>query len=752
MSKFPYKVLDNYILRTPSKPINLIKSLLSESDISEKRLKEFSNDKYFQEAIFLASPLLHTTLLDWLKGNLKKEKEEKLKISLLKYISRMSSRCTPFGLFAGYCLGELQNNNSMIILNEEKLYKRYTRLDMQYLITYSHHLSYNKKLRNSFTFYPNTSLYKIGSQYRYIEYSYIGGLQRVHHIEAVETDPHLEHTLSIASKGATLNKLANELTQFDSEITLQEAKKYIHQLIDNQLLFSNIEASCIGKDYFATIKNFFATENKKSYVSALEEISGRLKEIDKSILNDIDSYHNVKSKIDELGIKTDPKFLFQTDLNITVSKNILDKKIIKDIQEGLYFLNKLSIASNKTSSFVLDSFIKKFKERYEDQEVPLQIALDNEIGIGYSINNNTIPGNHFLEKINLTQAKKNKNNNVVWDETNSLLHHKIIDAHEKKLKVIQLNLADLPDSIPEIWNDLPDTFSLMTEIITNNNTQKVMIHGFGGSSGANLFGRFCISDIQLREHTQNIINIEQKINQNSVIAEISHIPQTRTGNIIYRPSFTAYEIPYLSRSDKPLEFQIEVKDLMVSVRNNKILLRSKKLNKLIIPRLANAHSFANDSLPVYHFLCDLQNQGKREGLNFNLGAMENKYTFIPRIEYKNIILKPSTWNFSRKDLLVYTEKFSSDNELLALMGKTRKQWKIPTYILLVEYDNQLLINLENVTSIKMMMDTIGRKEKFTFKEFLYTNEEQIVKRHNNYFTNQFIFTFYNSLKLSSSND
>lgn len=747
MSKFPYKVLDQYVLRTPSKSLHLLTTLFKSKDINEQQFKDIAGDPLFQEAIFLASPLLYSTFLKWLEEALTKEKEEKLKISLLKYISRMCSRCTPFGLFAGYSLGQLGDYNEVEI-NEESKYLRYTRLDMQYLITFSQYMSGDKKLRNHLIYHVNSSIYKAGSQYRYIEYSYPGGLQRVHHIEAIETTPHLEYIFDKASNGSTIALLTEELIQYDPEIDHKEAKRFINELIDNQILVSNISGSSIGEDYFTSIKNSVSHGKNNTYNESFAHISNGLSQLDKKIPNTVSSYYTLKNKIDEQGVKTDPKFLFQTDLSVTTKKNILDKKIIRDLQDGLHMLNGISFISGRKENPLLDNFISKFKKKYEEREIPLSIALDNEIGIGYGINTNVIPGNHFLENLHIPIKRKNKNE-IKWNAASTLFHDKITEALRKNCKVITLTASDLPENMDENWDDIHDTFSLMTEIIHTNNEQKIFFHGFSGASGANLFGRFCSSDSSLKEHTQNIIDIEKEISKNFIIAEISHIPEARIGNVICRPSFVDYEIPYLSRSEKASEFQILPSDLMVSVRNNKIVLRSKKLNKYIIPRLTTAHNFSSNSLPLYHFLCDLQSQSNRYGLGLNLGLMEKKYKYIPRIEYKRCILKAATWNLNKQDMPIFTKKYSSEEDLFDLMKETQNEWNLPQYVLFAEHDNDLLINLENIYSIKMLIDTIGNRENFTLKEFLYTDENQLVKRNGRSFTNQFVFTFYNNQKLSA---
>ncbi|MGH1518889.1 lantibiotic dehydratase family protein [Chryseobacterium sp. JK1] len=750
MSKFPYKILNQYVLRTPSKPINMITDLLKEKSISDESLKILSKDALFKEALFLASPLLHGMLVSWLEGTLNKEKEEKFKRSLLKYISRMSSRCTPFGLFAGYSLGQLCEKNEVEISKEDQ-YQRYTRLDMQYLLSLSQSISYDKKMRNHLTYHWNTSIYKAGEQYRYVEYTYPGGLRRVHHIEAVEITPHLEYLFNTIPQDSTIQNIADALIQYDPEITTKEAKNFIHELIDNQLLISNISGSSIGSDYFSSINKTFSTIKNNPYSHIFNDITRDIAQLDGSIPNDTGFYYTIHDKVNQLGVQSDLKFLFQTDLSVTTKSNTLDKKIIKDLQEGLTILNKISSATEKNNNSLLDKFIIKFKKRYEDREIPLSIAMDNEIGIGYASNHNIIPGNHFLEKIHIPFPQKKKEE-IKWDAISNLFQNKIMEAYRNHSKVICLTSMDIPNSNNDLWSDFADTFSLMVEIIHTDNQQKILFHGFSGASGANLLGRFCSSDLLLKEHTETIVDIEKEINQNSIIAEISHIPEARIGNVISRPSFTEYEIPYLSRSEKSENFQINTRDLMISIRNNKVVLRSKKLNKYIIPRLNTAHNFSSNSLPVYHFLCDLQNQGNKYGLGLHLGQMEKKYKYIPRIEYKNLILKSAVWNFNILDLPALSQKKLSDKELLEMIKSSKKEWHLPQYILLTEHDNDLLINLENINSIRMMIDAIGTKENFTLKEFLYTDKHQLVKRDHHSFTNQFVFTFYNNQKLSTIRD
>jgi lantibiotic biosynthesis protein len=274
---------------------------------------------------------------------------------------------------------------------------------------------------------------------------------------------------------------------------------------------------------------------------------------------------------------------------------------------------------------------------------------------------------------------------------------------------------------------LPDTLTLMFKLLDDNT--KLFIQNCGGSTAAYLLGRFAHGDAAIHHIINDIATHEQQLNPDKIIAEIVHLPESRIGNILLRPVLRNYEIPYLGKSALPQEQQIALQDLWISVRGDKILLRSKKLNKEIIPRLSSAHNYSFNALPIYEFLCDLQTQyTEKSVLGFHWGALSHNYTFLPRVEYKNIVLAQAKWQFKKKDVEVLIN--DSAEHYIRNIKEWQKHWNIPNLALLVDGDNKLLINFKNPLSIKMLVNSIKKSSRIVLEEFLFDTENMLIKDEN----------------------
>ncbi len=739
--KNPYDHFPQFVLRTPVFDFEFFRALTKETPIQNKSFQEIFNDPLIKESCFLASPTLYFEIEKWCDEPSRSKKEKKLRFSLLKYLTRMSTRCTPFGLFAGCGLGSFQENTT-IINSGPGQNTRHTRLDMNYLVALSQDLSKRKDIQRQLRYYPNSSVYNSGETLRYIEYYYVDS-RRHHHIVEVEHSDYLRKVLDRASSGAYLTNLIDALVKED--ISKDEAKSFIDELVESQLLVSELEPSVSGLEFMLQIQNLLETlPDTKKEINFLNIAQKRLSDLDGHLGNSPKSYLGLSEFLKEYETSFELKYLFQTDMEIRPKKNELSINIVESIKKGMVLFNKMTPPNKETN---LSKFKEAFYERYEEREMPLAKVLDIETGIGYIQNRGSGDINPLVDDIVLpAQEDPFDKTSVNWNKTLKILEKKLIQCDRKGDTKITLNDNDFKD-LPVNWDDLPDTLSAMVNLILEDGAEKIRFSGVGGSSAANLLGRFCHGDDRLNSYTQTITDVEKQMNSERVLAEIVHLPEARVGNILMRPSFREYEIPYLAKSGLESEKQIPVHDLYLSIRNDRIVLRSKKLGKEVVPCLTNAHNFSFNSLPIYHFLCDMQSQNKRAGLYFNFGFLEHR-DFLPRVEYGNLILHEAKWKIQKEQLQPLIKKSENLTELSKEVDLWRQALKLPQYVLLAEGDNELLVDLKNITSVQMLLDTVKNRSEFLLSEFLFA-DDGIVKSEKGHYTNQIIVSFYHKEKLES---
>ncbi len=732
--KNPYQNFKTYILRKPILPFDFYKKLTSKSQVTDHQYLECFENPLIAEAIYLASPALYNSLKQWRNQELLDSKKvDKLKTSFLKYLTRMSTRSTPFGLFAGCSLGSFTNKNR-IHMREPIFNKRHTRLDMTYLVALSHALVKNPEIRKQIMFFPNTTIYEIGNKLRYVEYFYRGG-KRFHHIMAVDNMDYTKQILCSAKNGKTIKELT--LLLVNEDIEFKEAENFINEMIDSQILVSELEPSVSGPEF---LEQIIETLGKMSGIEPtlqiLMNIREKISSLDTSLGQPIERYSEIINLLKDLNIDFDKKFLFQSELFLKPFKNTLDEKIVQSIKKGLVFLNRITLKPQNSN---IEKFREAFRHRYENEEIALSKALDVELGIGYKqgLNKGTI--SPLIDDIVFLEDESGQTK--IWTSVNRIFHRLIVDAlFEKKYK-IEIKDKDF-DFQDEDWSDLPETISAMIQVLNINGTNKIKFGGFAGSSGANLMGRFCHGNNEIKEFVNHIISKENEATSKQVLAEIVHLPESRVGNILSRPVLREYEIPYLGKSILRKNKQIPLNDLFISIKQEKVILKSKRLNKEILPRNTTAHNYSAAQLPIYQFLCDIQTKSERRGIGLDFGPISEEYTFIPRIEYKDLIFHEATWNFDfAKVANLYGIK--KGDVLLNKVKSLQSKWQIPDLILLADGDNRLLINLKNIDSIIMLLETVKNRDKFTFKEFLF-NDMELGKTNPNIvdFPNEIIVSFY----------
>ncbi len=312
---------DKLVLRVAAEKLDSIKVTDLHDVIHNPKLKE---------ALFLASPTLTKTLetFDAHPERFSALEIRKLQRTVRKYLSRMSSRCTPFGLFAAVGAADWSEEGTNIELVTTGQISRNTRFDMDYLCGLAYHISLLPELSVLLKFFPNSSWYPVGDDIRYIEYSYQNN-RRKYKISAVKANSYTLEILERAAQGISLAAIAKSL-QKNYDVELTEAELFVAELVVNQLLVSELEPTVTGLPFLQQLMNTLTEKNNQSNPSItnllqhLKVLDGQLLQLDNGLENDIEQYERIATSLQQFGLNYDLQKLFQCDLNISLKGRCLN--------------------------------------------------------------------------------------------------------------------------------------------------------------------------------------------------------------------------------------------------------------------------------------------------------------------------------------------------------------------------------------------------------------------------------------------
>ena len=685
-------------------PVTLDDAIASDRLRLRSRLAEIVTEPGFREAIFVASPSLEAAIESWRKDP-DSERGQRAEHALVAYLMRAAARPTPFGLFAGCTAGTIGARTRLRLEGQERL-RRYTRLDMDYLWALAKAVEADPGLRADLRYWPNSSRYDIGDRLMYAE-ARDSAAGRSYHLVAVDKTPYLMRTLARARDGERLDVLAGELTSDD--ISEAEAKDYLGELIDSQLLMADSQPQVTGPPPAETMAATLASHAPTAGIGAkLSDALAGLAAIDAGGIGaSPEAYRRLAGHLDGLPAAPDPSRFVQVDLIKPPVEATLGVAVVADILRGVQVLHSLS---RQPADSALATFREQFTRRYETRELPLAQVLDEETGIGFQASGQT--GSEGAALLAGLPLQSHPERSEPWTRRDAFLHRERIQAIADGRSEISID-ADEADGLRRSGAlPLPGAFEVLAAVVADSDEgisrgdYQVVIGSAGGPSGARLLGRFLHADDGLRQLAQGHLQAEELARPDCVFAEIVHLPQGRTGNILSRPVLRRYEIPYLGRSGAPASGQLPVSDLVVSVQGERIVLRSLTLGREVIPRLTAAHNYAQGGLTVYRFLCALQNQDVTPGVMWDWGPLRDSQ-FLPRVISGRAVLSRATWHLGEPDLEAF--RLPRGGSQFGAVQQLRERLRLPRYVALADADNELVTDLDNVLCVEALGHQVRRR-------------------------------------------
>lgn len=707
------EIFQKGLIRVPILPVNVWNRLFLKKITSSNSLKEVCENPYFLNGLFIASRSLFE---DFVKNGI----TDKNKQSLIKYIIRSSTRCTPFGLFAG-CNTFSFFEKTLLKISDNKNFSAKFDLDFNSkLKVYLSLLNDKDFLENTDLILNNTCYLFSEKEYRYISY-YFDNMELNFEVTNFKPNDILNWII---------NKMKYNIIPFCSlKDQIINDFNYPPIAIESYLLNLIKEKLIIPKPFFSLLSdNFYNLLNSKlqKEFNVIKRVkignwsADKLINFEKELCQQYDS-----------GIKI--------DYVATISPKFKSSKISNEVKNLTYkAINLLASFNNKgTVSQELEDLKKKYYERYGDREVSILRILDNQTGIDFLNINNRIDNKSILNK--LTKRKSLGEEKIKIASSEEIIKLKKVVFNNLNSRIIKLDEFDFK-GCKDISHRLPTSFYLFGNLINDNNNLKLKIIFLGGSSALKLVSRFISSNKNIDNLIESQLENEGDFDGQKAKAEVFFFSDSKTNNILNDREKIRKKILPIFGSPNIEESEIfNLDKLKISLKNNKFVLKHHDIE--VKPCFTTAFNTKIHKLPIIRFLSLIEEQEKITSLNFPNHIFPDEFVFSPRIEYQNIILKEATWKFSKEDfdyILNENSKVRKKYHLNEFIKKNR----IDNKVLFVEGDNEILLNLENNDCLELFLDLIKKSKKIHLKEFI-SCDGVVFDEDNQIFNNQIVLLINN---------
>lgn len=496
-------------------------ALKQDREALQARLRKVARRADVSAAIQVASPSFSRDLGAWLHD--KSSAPGKVERTLLRYFTRMASRATPFGLFAGVGVGTVADT-TFLEIPKRKHHRPTVQLDVGYVMQLAAELSAEPELRKALRFRAATDLYRVADRLRYVETRMVANRRTYKQVD-VEPTPFLLSALRAAGtpQGATIEKIADAVCAVSNDVDFDDAVRFAEYLCDAGLLVSPLCVVATGADPAHSLAQTLGKYPAgRAGHDAIQRAIDALQTPSRDGFRGLHSrMARAKSALASLPVEVDHARLFRTTLCWYGRYTTISRTLAEQIASGAQLL--ISIADSRALPS-MEEFRRRFEAKYGGEPRPLLEVIDPDIGIGFGSNSSaSVPlldgwPSRTLESVTSS-----------WTSRDDHLLKVLYRALKSNTLAIELNDSDIASLAPRTPRTVPSGLDALVVISgsSDSNTHRIFFRRVVGPTCSRLLGRFAAADAGLEAQLQAALRQEQGSNDNAVHAEIVHLPQRK---------------------------------------------------------------------------------------------------------------------------------------------------------------------------------------------------------------------------------
>ncbi|GCE45290.1 lantibiotic dehydratase [Thermosporothrix hazakensis] len=724
MTEGLYAPADFFMLRAPALPAEVFLRLSETAEDREacyRLLRELAEQPHCALALAVASPSLWQTIQRLPQA--KPAAAKRAYAGLLRYLIRMSTRPTPFGLFSGVTTGTFADE-TRLTLASPPVQRFRTRPDMDWLLALLQQAEGAKEVVTQLKVRANQTAYLAGGRLR-LPYADTYGQRDNRSISLRATSVVLK-ALELAVQPIPYTELQAALLRAFPQAKPSQVERLLWQLWEHHFLISDLHPPLTDARPAAYLaRQLAALKGVETLHDGLQAVLQQTSEFDAAgNAASIEQLRQVEARQASLVPEAQEKARVQLDAALRLHETTLHQQIGVAAARAAELLLRLTPFYEGLPH--LKEYRLFFLETYgEGVEVPLLDLLHPEQGL------DAPPGYDQPRRSYPLPPGPNAPDTRKWDEQLQALVAETINRQSVELELTEALLKRL-----ERWSPVAEQAPLSLEIylqvhaasreaLDNGEWCVVLGPNWGSPNAGRTFGRFFdLLDEEGMRHLQQLTEREEALQPDVIFAELSYQPrEARMANVALRPPLRRYEIAVGTTPSVPPERVISLNDLVVGVRNGRFYLRSQRLGKQVI--VSQYHMLNPRLAPnVCRFLSELSMDGVPCLSAFDWGRLSGS-PFLPRVTFRmgphaRLVLSPAQWQL-RADTVQPEGTGSEEERWFAGLQRWRERWRVPRYVYLAEFDNRLLLDLEHPVMVTELRDELGKLQQdrtLTLQELL----------------------------------
>lgn len=709
-SKPAYEPAGFALLRTPLQPVETLTSIVQPDGDLLPRLRAWAADPLVEAALLVASESLHRRLADGPAAPSPRERQ-RLQSGLLRYLTRMTTRPTPFGLFAGVAAATIGVRCDVVLAAAQPRATQ-TRLDMAVLLGAVQRMEAKPEAHGHVRLFPNALLHQVGDRL-VLSSADVYGTRDGRSVSLRATAP-VRRALELAAEGITWDALLAELLAAHPDVSPATVARMLEQLVGHGLLVSQLRPPLTAarpERHLATLLAGTAEED------GLHDAVARTERADAAAPDTRPrELRALTARLREIAPELDGPVL-HVDAALATERCELPPPVAEAAVAAAEVLTRIGSHCQPAH---LAEYHAAFIERYgPSAEVPLLELLSPEQGLGPPAGYLHPPRRHPLTAP-FAAARPDDLATVM-----APLLVRALQRGEAEIELSDENIEQIeaarggPDRRP-----LPPSLDITLQICARSAQDvqagdlRAVLAPFPVAPGAGMLGRF--ADMLGAETTsalERLARQDEAHHPGLAFAELRYLPhEGRMANVSVSPALRRWEIAVnLPPSDgvgAGAGSRIALEDLVVGATSDRLRIRSRRLTaeELVVtqPHMLNPAAAPN----ACRFLLEVS-AARWHGVGGLAWGAASTSPHLPRVVYRKLVLRPATWT------LAPSAVGSADPH--AALTRWREAWRVPRWVYATRADHRLLLDLDHPACVEELLRELARTpddERLAIEEML----------------------------------